>query len=229
MWTSLCTLPASCWEIRPLQPSVSWCCWSSDHCLFTEAWGGPRTAGRRGRARGDSTAEDIPWPPGDLAFELPGDSPGLGDRWEERLLAKQGHSQKEGTSSHPSEENSWRDAGKVKDTAVPLGHPSPQAPCLIKLRFLKLFFGEDPHAGKNWGQEEKGATKDGWMASQTRGTWVWANSETVKDRETWSATIHGVTKSQTWFSNWTTTIILIFFHLKNSSLYIHYENTVREN
>ena len=29
--------------------------------------------------------------------------------------------------------------------------------------------------------------------------------ETVKDRETWCAAVHGVTKSQTWLSNWTTT------------------------
>ena len=28
--------------------------------------------------------------------------------------------------------------------------------------------------------------------------------EIVKDREAWHATVHGVTKSQTWLSNWTT-------------------------
>ena len=30
--------------------------------------------------------------------------------------------------------------------------------------------------------------------------------EMVKDREVWHAAVHGVTKSQTWLSNWTTTI-----------------------
>ena len=35
--------------------------------------------------------------------------------------------------------------------------------------------GEDPEAGKDWGQEEKRAW-DGWMASSTQWTWVWANS-----------------------------------------------------
>ena len=35
--------------------------------------------------------------------------------------------------------------------------------------------GEDPDAGKDWGQEEKKVTEwDGWMAS-TQWTWVWAN------------------------------------------------------
>ena len=29
--------------------------------------------------------------------------------------------------------------------------------------------------------------------------------EMVKDRETWHATVHGVTKNQTWLSEWTTT------------------------
>lgn len=33
---------------------------------------------------------------------------------------KQGHPQKVGPSPHPREEDSWRDLGKVKDTAVPL-------------------------------------------------------------------------------------------------------------
>ena len=37
--------------------------------------------------------------------------------------------------------------------------------------------GKDPDAGKDWGQKEKGATGwDGWMASQTQRTRVWANS-----------------------------------------------------
>ena len=36
--------------------------------------------------------------------------------------------------------------------------------------------GKDPHAGKDWGQEEKGDDRewDGWMASLTQWTWVWA-------------------------------------------------------
>ena len=32
--------------------------------------------------------------------------------------------------------------------------------------------GEDPEAGKDWRQEEKGTT-DGWMSSLTQWTWVW--------------------------------------------------------
>ena len=37
--------------------------------------------------------------------------------------------------------------------------------------------GKDPDAGKDWGQEEKGAAEwDDWMASLTQWTWVWVNS-----------------------------------------------------
>ena len=37
--------------------------------------------------------------------------------------------------------------------------------------------GKDPDAGKDWRQEEKGTTGwDGWLASLTQWTWVWASS-----------------------------------------------------
>ena len=47
---------------------------------------------------------------------------------------------------------------------------------------------------------------DGWMASLTQWRWVWASS-----RRWWrtgkpgGATVHGVSKSRTWLSNWTIT------------------------
>ena len=45
----------------------------------------------------------------------------------------------------------------------------------------------------------------GWMVSLTQWTWVWANSEVLKDREAWHAAILGATKSQTQLSDWTIT------------------------
>ena len=60
--------------------------------------------------------------------------------------------------------------------------------CSLEGMMLKLklrYFGhlmrrvdslEDSDAGRDWGQEEKKTTEDGWMASPTRWTWVWVNS-----------------------------------------------------
>ena len=41
------------------------------------------------------------------------------------------------------------------------------------------------------------------MASSTLWTWVWVSSRSWNDREVWCAAVHGVTKSQTWLSDWT--------------------------
>ena len=67
-------------------------------------------------------------------------------------------------------------------------------------------------------QEEKRAAED-WMVREHH----WLNGhhleltwETVKDREAWFAAVHGVAKSQTWLSDWTTTcskLLLILWHL----------------
>ena len=40
------------------------------------------------------------------------------------------------------------------------------------------------------------------MASPTQRTWVWVNS-LLMDREAWRAAVYGVSKSQTWLSDWT--------------------------
>ena len=66
--------------------------------------------------------------------------------------------------------------------------------------------GKDPDAGKDWEQEEKGTTGDemvGWH-HWLSGHEFEALQEVVKDREAWRVAVHGVTKSQTWFSDWTT-------------------------
>ena len=59
-------------------------------------------------------------------------------------------------------------------------------------------------AGKDWRQ--KRVTEDetiGWHRTM-QWTWIWANSG-KRDREAWLVAVHGVTKSWTWLSNWTTT------------------------
>ena len=54
------------------------------------------------------------------------------------------------------------------------------------------------------GREGEDRGQDGWVASPTQWTWVWANSG--RWWRTGKPGVHGVTKSQTWPSNWTTTM-----------------------
>ena len=53
---------------------------------------------------------------------------------------------------------------------------------------------KDPDAGKDWGQEEKGATEDGMYMSLSK------LQEIMKDRGAWHAAVRGLAKSQTQLS-----------------------------
>ena len=56
-----------------------------------------------------------------------------------------------------------------------------ETPILCPLDAKSWLIGKDSDAGRDWGQEEKGTTEDGWMASPTRRTWVWVISPGVGD------------------------------------------------
>ena len=67
---------------------------------------------------------------------------------------------------------------------------------------------KDPDAGKDWGQEEKGATEDemvGWHLQLNEQQFEQTSGDS-RDRESWHAAVHGITKSRTWLSYWTTTL-----------------------
>ena len=69
---------------------------------------------------------------------------------------------------HPKGDQSW----------VFIGRPDVEAetPILWPPDAESWLIWKDPDAGKDWGQEEKGTTVDGWMASPTQWTWVWVDS-----------------------------------------------------
>ena len=80
-----------------------------------------------------------------------------------------------------------------------------EAPVLWPPDAKSRLMEKDPDAGKDWGQEEKGMTEDemvGWHHRLNGHEFEQASGDS-EDREAWHAVIHGVTKSQTWLSNWT--------------------------
>ena len=83
-----------------------------------------------------------------------------------------------------------------------------KAPILWPPGAKSRFIWKDPDAGKNWGLEENGATEDemvGWHHWRMDMS-LSKFKEIVKDREAWHAVVHGVAKSQTQLSEWTTTV-----------------------
>ena len=72
------------------------------------------------------------------------------------------------------------------------GHPMQRADSLEKTLMLGKIEGRRRREDRGW---------DGWMASLTQWTRVWANSGMVMDREASCAAVHGVTKSPAWLSD----------------------------
>ena len=69
---------------------------------------------------------------------------------------------------HPKGNQPWIVIGRTDAEA--------EAPILWPPDAKSQLIGKEPDAGKDWRQEDKGETGwDGWMASPTQWTWVWAN------------------------------------------------------
>ena len=115
---------------------------------------------------------------------------------------------------HPKGSQSWIFIGKTDAEA--------ETPILWPPHVKNWLIWKDPDAGKDWRQEEKGTTEDelvGWH-HQLNGYELGGLQELVMDREVWCASVHVVAKSQTWLSDWTTTIMLLIWETSVSQNYI---------
>ena len=79
-----------------------------------------------------------------------------------------------------------------------------EAPILWPPDAKNWLTGEDPDAGKDWRQEERGKTEDEMDSiCDSMDMSLSKLQKSVKDREAWHAAVHGVTKSWTRQSDWT--------------------------
>ena len=110
---------------------------------------------------------------------------------------------------NPKGNQHWIFIGRTNaETEAPIFWPSD-----VKSRLI----GKDPDAEKDWKQEEKGSTEDemvGWHHLLNGHEFEQTPGDS-KGQEAWCAAVHGVAKSQTLLSDWTTTYV---FGKKNPSI-----------
>ena len=98
---------------------------------------------------------------------------------------------------HPKGDQSWIFIGRTDaEVETPIFWP-----CGLK----NWLIWKDPDAGKDGGRRRRGWQRMRQLNGITDSMHMSLSKlrELVKERKAWHAAVHGVTKSQTWLSNWT--------------------------